>query len=47
MLPVDPALIETELQQPLVFINSWDFQWRDNVLAMMKLETEANQDGKS
>ena len=46
MLPVDPGLLEAGIQQPLVFINSWDFQWRENVLAMMKLVTDSD-DGKN
>ena len=37
MLPIHRDLLETGLQQPLLFINSFSFQWPDNVRKMMKL----------
>ena len=37
MLPIHRDLLETGLQQPLLFINSFSFQWPRNIRAMFKL----------
>ena len=42
MLPVHRDLLETGVQQPLLFINSFSFQWPENVRAMFKLSQNSN-----
>ena len=33
------------VKAPLVFINSWDFQWPENIKSMQKLVKESNESG--
>ena len=35
------------VKTPLVFINSWDFQWAQNVECMTKLTKESDETGNS
>ena len=37
MFPVSKEVHKTGVSQPLLFINSFDFQWKKNVADMMKL----------
>ena len=39
MFPVDEAVYESGVSQPLLYINSYNFQWAENVSSMMKLAT--------
>ena len=47
MLPIHRDLYETGIQQPLLFINSHDFQWVENVQQMMKLSKPPDDSGIS
>ena len=47
MLPIHRDLLETGVQQPLLFINSFDCQWPDNVKRMMKLTRPPEHTGAS
>jgi len=47
MVPVDRDLYDVGIQQPLLFINSYDFQWVENVQLMMKLTKPPDENGKS
>ena len=47
MVPIHKDLYETGIQQPLLFINSHDFQWVENVQRMMKLAKPPNENGIS
>ena len=33
------------VKAPLVFINSWDFQWPENIKSMQKLVKESDESG--
>jgi platelet-activating factor acetylhydrolase len=44
MLPIHPDLLETGVTQPLLFINSSDFQWAENVRAMFQLSHSSKND---
>ena len=33
------------VKAPLVFINSWDFQWPENIKSMQKLVKESDERG--
>ena len=46
MLPIHRDLRATGVKQPLLFINSWDFQWKENILQMMELTTPPDENGK-
>ena len=46
MMPVEDG-IETSVEQPLLFINSWTFQWPDNVAKIKSLlDTSAQCDSE-
>jgi platelet-activating factor acetylhydrolase len=47
MVPVHRDLLETGVQQPLLFINSFTFQWPDSVRKMMKLTRPPQHTGAS
>jgi len=47
MVPVDRDLYNGGIQQPLLFINSYDFQWVENVQRMMKLSKPPDENGMS
>ena len=47
MLPIHRNMYETGIQQPLLFINSHDFQWVENVQQMMKLSKPPDDSGIS
>jgi len=36
MMPVEDG-IEEKIEQPLLFINSWDWQWPKNVIKMKRI----------
>ena len=44
MFPVYDEVYDL-VKTPLVFINSWDFQWAQNVECMMKLVKEPDETG--
>ena len=37
MFPVSKEVYKTGVKQPLLFINSSDFQWKSNIVDMMRL----------
>ncbi len=49
MLPVHKELYEngSVVQQPLIFINSYDFQWKQNIEQMTKMTQPPNEQGIS
>ena len=47
MVPIHRDLYEVGIQQPLLFINSYDFQWAKNVQQMMKLSKLPDENGMS
>lgn len=48
MLPIHRDILNvTGIEQPLLFINSFDFQWKDNIQKMMKLVKSPDERGKS
>ena len=47
MVPIHRDVYGTGIQQPLLFINSHDFQWVENVQQMMKLSKPPDDNGIS
>ena len=48
MLPIHRDILNGYgIQQPLLFINSFDFQWKENVQQMMKLTRAPDEQGIS
>ena len=47
MVPIHRDVYGTGIQQPLLFINSHDFQWVENVQQMMKLAKPLDDNGIS
>ena len=47
MVPIHRDLYNVGIQQPLLFINSYDFQWVENVQRMMKLSKLPDENGMS
>ena len=48
MIPVDKDIVNvTGIDQPLLFINSFDFQWKENIKKMMKLVKPPDERGVS
>lgn len=49
MLPIHNELYEngSTVQQPILFINSYDFQWEDNIVKMSKMTTPVDERGMS
>lgn len=47
MIPIHRDLLESGIHQPLLFINSFSFQWPDNVRRMMKLTHPPQYTGAS
>jgi len=47
MVPIHRDLYNVGIQQPLLFINSYDFQWVENVQRMMKLSKPPDENGMS
>ncbi len=49
MLPIHKELYENGslVKQPVVFINSFDFQWKENIDQMNKMTTPVNDRGIS
>ena len=47
MVPIHRDLYEVGIQQPLLFINSYNFQWVENVQRMMKLSKSPDENGMS
>ena len=46
MFPVDSDIYDHGInQQPLIFINSYSYQWPENVASMMKLVTPPDETG--
>ena len=46
MMPVEDG-IEDKVEQPLLFINSWNWQWPENIIKMRQLvDVNSNPDGK-
>lgn len=45
MFPVHDELYDTGIDQPLLFINSFSFQWAENIAKMMKLVSAPNESG--
>ena len=44
MFPVYKEVYDL-VKAPLVFINSWDFQWPENIKSMQKLVKESDESG--
>ena len=48
MIPVDEDIVNvTGVSQPLLFINSFDFQWKQNIKKMLKLIKPPDERGVS
>ena len=47
MVPIHRDLYDAGIRQPLLFINSHDFQWVENVQRMMKLSKPPDENGIS
>ncbi len=47
MFPVGDEVYNTGVNQPLLFINSFTFQWAENITNMMKLVTPSDESGTS
>ena len=46
MMPVEDG-IEDKVEQPLLFINSWNWQWPENIIKMRQLvDVNSNPDSK-
>ena len=45
MFPVHADVCRAGIGQPLIFINSFDFQWKENVASMMEVLNESNRQG--
>jgi hypothetical protein len=45
MVPIHKDLYNQTIAQPLYFINSYNFQWVQNVQKMMKLTKPPREDG--
>ena len=45
MFPVGDEVYSTGVNQPLLFINSFTFQWAKNITDMMKLVTLPDESG--
>ena len=45
MFPVYKEVYDL-VKAPLVFINSWDFQWPENIKSMQKLVKESDESGR-
>ncbi len=45
MFPISNEVYDTGISQPLMFINSFSFQWAVNITSMMKLVTPPDESG--
>ncbi len=45
MFPISNEVYDTGISQPLMFINSFSFQWAANITSMMKLVTPPDESG--
>ena len=46
MMPVEDG-IEDKVEQPLLFINTWTWQWPDNIIKMKRLVDVDSQTNSS
>ena len=47
MFPLEDDIYTTGIEQPLQFINTYEFQWKENVAKIMKLLKPVNEAGKT
>ena len=47
MVPIHRELYDAGLERPLLFVNSYEFQWVENVQRMMKLCKLPDENGMS
>jgi len=45
MMPVEDG-IEDKVEQPLLFINTWTWQWRENIIKMKRLAHVSQTDSE-
>lgn len=45
MFPIHNEVYEAGIDQPLLFINTFTFQWPENVAKMMRLVNAPNESG--